>query len=176
MENRKMQGKMHKEYFDQCETALRQGCYLEAVFREYAAIEGRLEALLGVAGLPCNKYLDKKIRKDIKISHRLKCAKALLKSPLFEKSKLSEKYFEHLKAWIDKRNQYIHGLYKDEIKYFQRAKDARALAEDGLEYSKKLYNEVKRLRRLRKSKPNMFNDGIACAEKECKLHPANKNK
>ena len=64
---------MHMDFFDKTTFAIENGYYLEAMFREYAAIEGRLEILLGVLGAPCNKHLPFNQRKDMKISHRITC-------------------------------------------------------------------------------------------------------
>ena len=52
-EDKAKQVSMHKNFFDKVDAAIEGGFYLEAVFREYAAIESRLEALLGVLGAPC---------------------------------------------------------------------------------------------------------------------------
>ena len=54
-EQKKMQVEMHTDFFDTVDDAIENGFYLEAIFREYAAIESRLEVILGVLGSPCGK-------------------------------------------------------------------------------------------------------------------------
>ena len=44
IENKQVE--MHKNFFDKCHVAIENGFFLEAVFIEYAAIEGRLEIIL----------------------------------------------------------------------------------------------------------------------------------
>lgn len=160
---------MHKDFFDRCQHAIDCGFYMEAMLMEYAAIESRLEALLGVAGLPCGKKLADHLRKDIQISHRVACAKRLYtENPELEQSKLNKKHFEKIGQWIAKRNEYIHGLYKNELKYNQRMGDAKEFSENGLEYCRLLYNEVKRLRRYREKNPGVLH-GAECKSTSCKL-------
>lgn len=155
---------MHTDFFDQTKTAMEHGFYLEAIFREYAAIEGRLESLLSVLGAPCSKSLPPELRKDIKISHRINCVSRIYKkSANLGNTKLTKKYFEDLKAWTIKRNTYIHGLYKNEHEYNARSASCMELAEEGLVLARMLYNEVKRLRRFMKMHP----DQLAISEKRC---------
>ena len=52
-----LQRLMHKDFFDRCVFAINQGFYMEAILMEYAAIESRMETLLSILGLPCNKFL-----------------------------------------------------------------------------------------------------------------------
>ncbi len=148
-EDRIAQRNMHKDFFDRCQFAIDHGFYMEAILLEYAAIEARLEVILGMLGAPCNKFLDDNIRKNINISHRIKCLKQFRDSGnLFANTNLSNGYFKKLEKWIDGRNRYIHGLYKSEIKYNARLSGAKEMATKGLEYSRLLYNEAKRIRRL----------------------------
>ena len=160
---------MHTDFFDRTKTANEHGFYLEAMFREYAAIEGRLEILLGVLGAPCNKELPLKQRKDMKISHRIEClSKYYLNATNIGNSKLAPKFFETLKKWTDERNGYIHGLYKNEIKYQERCKQCKAMAEEGLIFARMLYNEVKRLRRyLRNFPTTQLSTESICQSKNC---------
>lgn len=171
MENtKKQQYEMHKDFFDRCKFAIDNGFYMEAILMEYVAIESRLEILLGVAGLPCNKFLDNNIRKDINISHRIECANYIFKnSKVFDKTKLDKKYFEDLKKWVAKRNEYIHGLYKNEIVYSQRIANAKEFAIKGYEYCKVLYNEVKRVKRFYKIQPDYSDDFIKCKAGGCSI-------
>ena len=77
-EQKKMQVEMHTDFFDTVDDAIENGFYLEAIFREYAAIESRLEVILGVLGSPCGKkVLPDYKRKDVKISHRIECVKKI---------------------------------------------------------------------------------------------------
>ena len=78
------QYKMHKSFFDDCSRAIENNFYMEAILMEYAAIEARMEILLGVIGLPCHQYQEPNVRKSIQISHRLNCAHKLRQSsPIF---------------------------------------------------------------------------------------------
>ena len=71
--------KMHQNFFDRCEKAIENDFYMEAILIEYAAIESRLEVMLGLIGMPCNKFLEASERKKIQISHRISCAKKFRK-------------------------------------------------------------------------------------------------
>lgn len=143
---------MHMDFFDKTTFAIENGYYLEAIFREYAAMEGRLEILLGVLGAPCNKHMPFNQRKDIKISHRITCLSKYYKNTTgIGKTKLTPHFFESLKKWTDSRNIYIHGLYKNEIQYRERCEQCKRMAEEGLLLTRMLYNEVKRIRRYLKN-------------------------
>ena len=161
---------MHKDFFDRCRLAINEGFYMEAILMEYAAMESRLEIILGVAGLPCNNNLESGLRGSINISHRICCVKWLVQnSPLFEASKLDKEFFDKLKNWTVERNKYVHGLYKNEGMYEQRKEEAGALAENGLEYCRLLYNETRRLRRFVEKNAELLSCSIACHSKQCKL-------
>lgn len=165
--------KMHKNFFDCCENAIKNEFYMEAILMEYAAIESRLEVMLGLIGMPCNKFIEDKERKKVQISHRISCVKKFRKnSPLFEKTKLSSKFFDKLENWIAKRNMYVHGLYKNEIEYNSRIKGAKELAEKGLVFTRQLYNEVSRLKRLKKNHFDEYEtliSTIKCSTSNCNL-------
>ena len=162
---------MHTDFFDRTQLAIDNGFFLEAIFREYAAMEGRLEILLGVLGAPCNKNLPFEKRKDIKISHRIRCLSTYYKNaPEVGSTKLTKKFFSDLNGWIKQRNTYIHGLYKNEIEYQERSKKCKAMAEDGLLLVRMLYNETKRLRRHIKNHPEFVLPADAiCRAKSCSL-------
>lgn len=66
---------MHKDLFDKCREAVERGFFFEAVLLEYAGIEGRLEAMPGILGMPCSKDTDKNQRIKILISNRINCLK-----------------------------------------------------------------------------------------------------
>ena len=159
-EIKKRQVEMHTNFFDRCESAIQNQFYLEAILLEYAAMESRLEAMLGILGAPCNKNLKAEQRAKVNISKRIECLKkARTNSPIFEKTKLPLDFFfkkSELSKWIDARNRYIHGLYKGELEYSRRMAGAKDVAESGLGLCRMLYNEAKRLNRLRKSKPELF--------------------
>lgn len=164
-----MQVEMHTDFFDRTAIAIENGFYLEALFREYAAIEGRAEVLLGVLGAPCDKSLPFTQRKDMKISHRINCLSRYYKNANnIGDSKLTADYFKLLNNWINDRNKYIHGLYKNEVEYQERCKRCKAMAEDGLVLARMLYNEVKRLRRYLKNHPeNEIPGHSICRTKNC---------
>ena len=164
------QRRMHKNFFDHCSDAIEQGYYLEAILMEYAAIESRMEVLLGVLGLPCNKFESDSIRKSIQLSHRIKCADRLRKtSKVFENTKLSRNFFQNLLSWTNQRNEYIHGLYKNEIKYTQRIKNAKKFSKDGYKYCNQLYGEVNRIKRQLKKINYLYEDAV-CFSKDCNLY------
>ncbi len=168
--DRKKQCEMHKSFFERCKLAIDSGFYMEAILIEYAAIESRMEVLMGIIGLPCNQFIEDAKRKSVQISHRIHCAKTIRNSAPFEKTKLPQNYFEQLDTWIDKRNRYIHGLYKDEIKYSQRMSGAKQLSENGLKYCHLLYNEVNRLKRLKRNRPEIFTTDFCCTSSDCSLY------
>lgn len=163
------QVEMHADFFDRTTMAIENGFYLEAIFREYAAIEGRLEILLGVLGARCNKNLLFKQRKDMKISHRITCLSEYYKNESnIGKTKLSKEYFVKLGKWTTDRNTYVHGLYKNEVVYNERCMQCKRMAEDGLLLARMLYNEVKRLRRYLKSHPEIKLPAESiCRSKSC---------
>lgn len=160
---------MHMDFFDKTTFAIANGYYLEAMFREYAAIEGRLEILLGVLGAPCNKHLPFNQRKDMKISHRITCLSKWYKnSSDIGKTKITPHFFESLKKWTENRNIYIHGLYKNEIQYRERCEQCKRMAEEGLLLTRMLYNEVRRVRRYLKNQPETeLPANCMCCVKNC---------
>lgn len=170
---KKTQVTMHRDFFDRARIAIDNGFYLEAIFLEYAAIEGRLEIILGILGYPCNKEQSSSIRRRVNISDRIECLRVCKNNnpTIFERTKLTENFFTQkgkLRRWVDDRNQYIHGLFKNAYTYNERKQNFKKLAENGLEYSRLLYNEVKRLRRLLNNHPDFFNNIILkCQNEEC---------
>ena len=165
VEDRIAQKEMHKNFFDKCKFAIDYGFYFEAVLIEYAAIESRLEAIMGSIGLPCGKFLQNNYRKDIKISQRIDCLKSIRKkTAVFNETKLPNKFFDNLKEWTKERNSCVHGLYKDEFKYNDRLNKAQSLAECGYEFCRLLYNEEKRIRRKKKN-GSFDNSDVFCAKK-----------
>ena len=133
---KKKQVEMHTNFFVRCESAIQNQFYFEAILLEYAALESRLEVILGILGSPCNKKLKTEQRIKVNISHRIECLKkARANSLIFGKTKLPHNFFykkSELSKWIDARNRYIHGLYKRELEYSSRMAGAKAIAENGL--------------------------------------------
>lgn len=168
-ENKTAQVAMHKNFFDSVDSAIEGGFYLEAVFREYAAIESRLEALLGVLGAPCGRMvLQDGDRRKVQISHRVECLKKIYcASENIGKTKLDNSFFNSLEAWIKNRNIYVHGLYKGEEKYNERSKASEKLAKEGKDLAKYLYNEVKRVRRYISSHPDVVLCTKHCYNSSC---------
>ncbi len=168
----KQQVTMHRDMFDRCRAAIENGYFLEAIFLEYAAIEGRLEVILGILGMPCNKYLEPKIRKKINVSDRIECLHYYRKNcSCFTTTKLPPNFFSSkgtLKKWIDNRNTYIHGLYKRAEVYTGRKNDSKRIAEEGYEYTRLLYNEARRLSRLAKNHPDILAESSRkCRKSKC---------
>lgn len=164
---RQYQRNMHKDFYDRSKTAIEAGFYLEAIFLEYAAIEGRLEIILGMLGLPCNKDLEIMTRKEVRISSRIKCLNQYRKNcpTVFNASKLEWNFFSShgkMNRWIRERNTFIHGLYKDAATYNSRKHLCREIAEDGLKIARGLYNEARRIRRMRNTHPELL-------EVECRI-------
>ena len=87
---------------------------------------------------------------------------------LFDKSKIDNSFYNSLEKWVKRRNGYIHGLYKSEIKYKSRLHDKK-FAEDGLLMCRKLYNETNRLKSLRKRNADLFQNLDICSESDCAL-------
>lgn len=166
----KLQKDMHKNFFDETAKAIGAGYYLEAIFREYAAIEGRLEVMLGLLGAPCSKFRDDKTRRGIDFSHRVECLKKTYRSGKVPgKTRLDAPFFKKLENWRDKRNRIVHGFYKNELQYRQRSRDNKTLAETGLDLAKALYNEANRLKRLRRSHPEVDLAAADCFSSGCDL-------
>lgn len=160
---------MHRDFFVRAEKAVQNRFYFEAVFLEYAAIESRLEVILGILGYPCNKELPQSARRGVNISDRVECLRVcrIKNSGLFKKTKLDKNFFTEkgkLRTWITDRNTFVHGLYKNADEYTARKDACRKIADNGLEYARQLYNEASRLNRLRKNHPEMFAEVI----RECK--------
>ena len=166
-----LQTKMHMDFFDRTELAINSGFYLEAIFREYAAIEGRLEVILGLLGLPCNNKAPDKDRRDIQLSHRINCLKIIYKSSSsIGSSKIDPSFFTQLDKWRNDRNIIVHGYYKNELKYHERSSNNKLMATDGLVFARKLYNEVKRLRRYKLSHPEIdITADSRCYSEKCSM-------
>ena len=171
-EKEKKQVKMHMNFFDQCELAIENGYYLEAIMMEYAAIESRLESICGVLGLPCGQRCP--CRRDIKISDRIQCLRVCRNKNqiIFANTKLPETFFcekGELKTWIRGRDIRVHGLFKSEEEFFNRIAKNEKLAKTGLTYARLLYNEAKRLRRL-SNHVNLFNNTVLTCKKGIKCN------
>lgn len=174
---RSLQQKMHKDFFYRCKNAIDNGCYFEAILMEYAAIEGRLEIIMGVIGLPCNIQLLPKEKQEINISKRIECLRrAYRDSNVLKNTLITNSFWKELGAWISTRNMYIHGLYKNVFQYKTRMKDVEELATKGYEYNKLLYKEAKRVRRLLHN--NVFSDTnqIHCGRSVCSYIAKNPSK
>lgn len=166
--DRKLQQEMHKDFFDRCRVAMDNDCFFEAMLMEYAAIEARLEVIMGVLGLPCNKNLSQEDRRSIYISNRIRCLKGIYRaSDALSDSPVTGSFWKRLEKWIGLRNTYIHGLYKNEIQYRARLKDVESIAAEGYELASALYKEAKRLRRLLRSDALSGDDTIHCARGQC---------
>lgn len=166
-EERKQASKMHMSFFDKSRLAIEEGYYLEAVMYEYAAIEGRLEVICGLLGCPCNKELDSSIRKGINIGNRIDCLKKLYRRHPACKdcnTNLDSGFWKRLKQWTKSRNIYVHGLYKNPSAYISRLEEREALAKEGLDLARLLYNDAKRIRRIVSAHP----EKMEYAEPRCK--------
>ena len=91
-DNRLAQRDMHCSFFERCQFAIDNGFCLEALLMEYAAIEARLEVILGMLGRPCSKYLLDADRKKVQISHRIECLKKQQNYEVFIRTHLPRNY------------------------------------------------------------------------------------
>ena len=160
---------MHKDLFERINQALDYKFYLEAVFLEYSALEGRLEVMTGILNLPCNQLLSPDIRKDIKISTRIECLNKAYKTPvsILCKSKLNISFWKDLERWIKDRNMYMHGLFKNADVYKSRLDDVCRLAQTGYDIINALYKETNRLRGEQKKIDYAFISN--CCRLKCKF-------
>ena len=160
---------MHKDLFDKIKYAVDNGFYLEAIFLEYSALEGRLEIMSGVFSLPCNKNLEPNVRKAINISQRIECLKKTYKSAdeLFEKTYLNNKFWNNIENWIVKRNTYVHGLLKNAVDYNSRLFQTKELAKTGFDLVSIIYKEVNRIKRKQQKERYKFISN--CCKKACKF-------
>ena len=167
---------MHRDMFVRMDAGIKEGFYLESIFCEYAAIEGRLEVICGLLGCPCNQYIEDDIRKSINISHRVKCLQKLYKKHLVcqdSKCKITNDVWKRLEKWNRNRNIYVHGLCKNADQYKERMKEAKEIAEEGKELAELLYCEAKRIRRRKQMKPELFKyDEKRCKANGCILKDA----
>lgn len=165
---------MHRDMIVRMDIGIKEGFYLESIFCEYAAIEGRLEVICGLLGCPCNQYIENDIRKKINISHRIKCLQKLYKKhPVCQDNagKITNEVWKRLSNWNRNRNIYVHGLCKDADQYKERMKEAKEIAQEGRELTELLYCEAKRIRRRKQSKPELFKyDENRCKASGCKLN------
>lgn len=171
--------KMHKNFFATCEKAINEGAYLEALLLEYAALESRLEVILGVLGCPCGFDLDEKEREKINISNRIQCLNYMHNNAnIFKNDKKCDAALysnTKLDKWRTDRNAYIHLLYKDATLYDQRRNECKKIAEEGLEYCKEIYREANRLKYQKQHHPEKFVDeNIKCRAKACSCNPRQK--
>lgn len=165
---------MHASFFDKAKAAIDNGYYFEAIMYEYAAIEGRLEIICGLLGCPCNKDIATDIRRKIAIGNRIECLKRIYKNhPACKNGKIqiNNSFWKSLKNWTMERNKYVHGLYKNPVEYTQRLSERERIAVTGLDFANMLYNETKRLRRIRKTHPEIVEySENRCKSKRCILN------
>jgi hypothetical protein len=163
----KQQHLMHKDFFDQARKACRQGFYFETIMLCYAALEGRLEVMMELLGAPCHRGLPDEQRRNIKISQRVKCAKAAYALGSALNGKWTSAAFKELDDWLVERNRLVHGLYKNVEKYDFGKAEVKNLAEAGLELTRLLYREIERLKGLIKKTPQI-NIAVKCKNENCK--------
>ena len=107
------------------------------------------------------------IRTDEKSLLKQKIRNCVKNPAIFESSKLDKVFFKDhgiLAEWVKTRNTFIHGLYKNAGEYKSRKREFEELAKKGEQYARALYNEVRRLRRLLKSHPELFVN-LTCPKK-----------
>ena len=152
MENNNYEAfRMHVSFFDHVREAINKGFFYEAIFLEYAAIESRLEVLCGLVGYPCSRDLDVKSRRKVNISQRVECLEKYYRKNAFEtqrsKTKMPRKEWKNLNKWIgEKRNPYVHGLFKNPEVYLLRSEKSAEVAAEGYRLADLLYKEVKRVK------------------------------
>ncbi len=157
-EQRENARKVHQDFFDKCQFAIDNKFYLEAIFMEYAAMEGRVKVIFSMLKTPCGMCENPSIYNRIGLQTKLGCLRNYIENghPLFKNSVLSRSKITRMTEWCVKRNVRIHSLYTDTEKYEHITTDNRKVASKGYDYAKLLYEEVKRIRNLRKTNPELF--------------------
>lgn len=156
---------VHQDFFDRCSLAIESGFYLEAIFMEYAAIEGRIKVITSIIQRPCGICENKNITNRIGLFNKLFCLKeyVTLRGEIFKDSKLTKAKVNRMLEWCTSRDQRIHAYYTDTEKYETTKKHNQKLAKQGYEYASLLYEEAKRLRALKKRRPELF----VCPDFQC---------
>lgn len=158
VEQRQHAGKVHKDFFDRCQNAIDNGFYLEAMFMEYAAMEGRMKVIMSLFKNPCSLCDNTQITHNIGLPKKMECFLMVYETnpALFEKSKLPRSTIRRMMEFCIKRNKRIHGLLENTDEYDKLMSHNKKLATKGLEYCKLLYNETNRLKRISKNHPEML--------------------
>ncbi|MBR2845064.1 MAG: hypothetical protein IKF00_07665 [Solobacterium sp.] len=141
---------VHNEFFERCQLAIDHGFYLEAILLEYSAMEARMKVIMSILGKPCSLCGETEITNRVGLSTKIKCLKVFVNNnPKFYKdAAFTRTTLTKMMEWCNSRNARIHGLYSDTEKYEKIMKKNKKLAIDGLEYTKMLYEEAKRLRSI----------------------------
>lgn len=149
--------KVHASFFDRCEEAIEKKYYLEAMCMEFASIEGRMYAIMRTLGFQCGTKKETREQPDIALSYRFKCLKKFLNDrTMFKDSYFKPEEIDEIGIWLKNRNDRIHGLYCDTEKYDEVMNQNKKLALQGYYYSRKMYDEANRLKRLTKKNPNIL--------------------
>ena len=145
----------HKDFFDRCKIALDNGYYLEAMFMEYSAIEGRFKKIFSLLNFDCAGDYDSK--HSIGLGIKLSCLKRLMENDaLFEKSYLSPSMISKVKKWVNRRDEITHALYTNTDRYDSMMSKNKKYAEKGFEYARLFYKEADRLKGIKKRHPERF--------------------
>lgn len=156
-EQRKLAQAMHKDFFDKIDLAIENGFYFEAYIREYNALEARVKVIMSILEMPCEICENTQLTNQIGIGIKINCLRAFIgESPIFEKTKLTKRFFKDLGKWTQVRNEAIHRLYFDPDNYETLSRRIKERSVIGKQYLRMIYNEADRLRRLKKRKPELF--------------------
>lgn len=162
MKRNELARRAHKDYYDRCKEAIKDGYYLEALCLEYSAMESRVASILSMIDMPCGN-LNNEDTFDIGIHVKLNCIKKCLgDNDVFRKSKLNKKQVAKIISWKYKRNKIIHRLFANPNEYETIIKECKDYAIEGFEYVDILYKEANRIRYIKNHKEILENSNFKC--------------
>lgn len=158
---------VHKDFFDRCQNAIDNQFYLEAIFMEYSAIEGRVKKILTLLNLDCAGDYD--TNHSVGLSIKLNCLINFLEDKnLFGNSKLTRRDLARLRDWLTRRDHLTHALYTNTEKYSKSMNKNGKFAIKGKEFARKIYDETERLKKLKAKHPEYFENTTICICKPTK--------
>ena len=166
---------VHNEFFERCQLAIDNGFYLEAILLEYSAMEARMKVIMSILGKPCSLCEENEITNRIGLATKIKCLKSFAdNNPKFYKEAgFTRTTLKKMVDWCNSRNARIHGLYSDTEKYEKIMGKNKKLAIEGLEYTKMLYEEAKRLRSINRYHHEMLGSlSLECKDPYDACHSA----
>ena len=139
----------YKEQMKRLKAAMTSQFYLEAIFIEYAILEGRLESALRHSG----KWHPKPDQ-HTSIDRKVK----LFMAQAEERNSFAQKYFQaemmqEILDWKNRRNPLIHSLMKQQL----HTEDLEVLATDGIAIVKRVSGKVSLFNKALERKRNVSN-------------------